>query len=100
MVERSEQQTAPNWRDRPCLGTPIALWYGPADDEPRETPAQRVWRERRAAQLCATCPFIEVCLADELRRGVANQWGVRGGLTAQQRQTLIRRRRTADRGAA
>lgn len=83
-----------NWDDRPCLGTDIELWFGPADDMPvhlQETPTERQFRERTAKAVCAECPFVQRCLADELQRGIGEQWGVRGGLTAKERQDQIRR---------
>jgi hypothetical protein len=91
------------WADRPCLGTDLELWFGPADDVParlQETPDQRLFRERTAKAVCDDCPFVERCLAGELQRGISEQWGVRGGMTAKERQELIRQRRAAERQAA
>jgi WhiB family transcriptional regulator, redox-sensing transcriptional regulator len=88
-VTRSAE--APGWQARPCLGTPLELWYGPDSDTARESPIERGWRDREALRLCAGCPVQDACLAEELGWGIANQWGVRGGLTAEQRKALIRR---------
>lgn len=87
-----------------CVGTDFELWYGPADDvDPslRETPAERDFRDRTAKGVCADCPFIVGCLETELAYGIGRQWGVRGGLTADERQELLRQRReTAERTIA
>ena len=88
------------WDDRRCLGTPIELWFGPPDDaELPELPGERARRERWALQICRTCPVTASCLADELRRGITHQWGVRGGLTAEQRKTAFRQREDTRRTA-
>ncbi|MGH3502542.1 MAG: WhiB family transcriptional regulator [Nocardioidaceae bacterium] len=91
------------WESRPCLGTSLALWYGPGDGAPvrsRESTEQKARRERLAKRVCAGCPFTEFCLADELTRPISHQWGVRGGMTAAERRRLIRDRRTAGREVA
>ena len=92
-------ESTPGWNRRACAGTPTELWFGPEDDV-RETPVQRMRREHEATRLCAGCPVRAACLADELRHGVSHQWGVRGGLTAGQRQTLIRSQREQNGEAA
>ncbi len=79
------------WGDRPCRGTLIELWFGPPEDGPGsydEPGDQRVWRERRAKQLCASCPVRGWCLEQELALPVADQWGVRGGMTAAERKEV------------
>lgn len=89
------------WEHRPCLGTMRELWYGPDDDGPAayEEPAdQKAWREQRAKQVCAMCPFVDYCLAAELELPACHQWGVRGGMTAAERRRVLRDR--AERGAA
>jgi hypothetical protein len=83
-------ETAPGWEARPCLETPIELWYGPDDDARRETNTERGWRELTAIRICGDCSVRAACLANELRRPISDQWGVRGGLTAQRRKALIR----------
>ncbi|TWP51252.1 WhiB family transcriptional regulator [Lentzea tibetensis] len=86
------------WEDRPCEGSDLELWFGPADDLPgqlQETPAERRRREGVAKSVCAGCPVMAQCLAQELQHGLGDQWGVRGGLTAAERQDLIRARRAA-----
>jgi WhiB family redox-sensing transcriptional regulator len=90
---------APGWAARPCLGTPIELWYGP-DDAFRELPTERAWREREALRLCAGCPVQAPCLAAELDLGIGDQWGVRGGRTADQRRALLRGRAEPERRSA
>ena len=86
------------WASRPCGCTPIELWYGPeteVDGAPRESVDEREWRERRALDVCATCPFVKRCLEEELSFPVTHQWGVRGGMTAESRRALMRARRVA-----
>jgi hypothetical protein len=86
-----------SWGDRACLGSDLVLWYGPAEDGPgsyEEPDDQRLWRERRAIQICTTtCSVLEQCLAVELTLPLADQHGVRGGMTAQQRRGLLARQR-------
>jgi hypothetical protein len=91
----SPAASRPGWEDRPCLGTDLYLWFGPGEGEPAETPTERRWREMVAKGVCTQCPIRAACLADELRRPAAQQWGVRGGLTAGERRKLIRRNRRA-----
>ncbi|WNV83233.1 WhiB family transcriptional regulator [Umezawaea sp. Da 62-37] len=84
---------------RLCVGTDPELWFGPDDDvtpELRESHAERNVRENAAKQLCADCPFTAQCLEQELWHGITEQWGVRGGMTASERQHLLRHRRAAD----
>jgi WhiB family transcriptional regulator, redox-sensing transcriptional regulator len=81
------------WEDRPCLDTDLYLWFGPGDGEPTELPSERRWRESVALGLCSQCRFKAECLTEELRRPISQQWGVRGGMTAGRRQSLIQRQR-------
>ncbi|MEO6088868.1 MAG: WhiB family transcriptional regulator [Umezawaea sp.] len=81
-----------------CVGTAFDLWFGPDCDKEsqlRETPRERRFRERTAKAVCAECPFVAACLAEELAFGIGEQWGVRGGKTAEERQDLIRARNAA-----
>jgi WhiB family redox-sensing transcriptional regulator len=81
---------------RPCVGTDPELWFGPDDDvepELRETRSERAAREDVAKQVCGDCPFTAQCLEQELSFGIGDQWGVRGGMNASERRTLLRRRR-------
>ncbi|MFD2082552.1 WhiB family transcriptional regulator [Actinopolymorpha cephalotaxi] len=84
-----------DWQYRPCLGTPMELWFGPEDDSTEEV-GEQVRREKIAADLCAGCPFNAQCLAAELSRPASHQWGVRGGLTARQRKAMVHARRRAE----
>lgn len=97
MVSDATSTASPGWAARAaCRGTDLVLWFGPADPEDGsggrvETPMERKRRERQAKQYCGSCPVREACLADELRFPLTWQWGVRGGLTEQERRELIRR---------
>ena len=88
------------WVERPCLGTPLELWFGPADGAPAESLNERRAREDAAKALCAECPFVPYCLGSELARPIAQQHGIRGGMTARERKAEIRRRRAARAGVA
>lgn len=48
-------------------------------------------RDRRAKKICFECPVRVECLEDALEYG--DRYGIRGGLTANERQREIRRRR-------
>jgi len=89
-------QVPAGWEDRPCLGTDLELWFGASDDTPphlQESTGDKRRRESVAKALCAGCPFVVQCLENELEHGIGGQWGVRGGMTAEERQDLIRNRR-------
>lgn len=77
-----------SWHDHAaCAGSMIELWFGPDDyDEPRD---QARWRQRRATEICAACPVRTECLTDELVRPLAEQHGIRGGLTPRARERLL-----------
>lgn len=94
-MEPLNSTSLPGWEDRSCLDTDLYLWFGPDEDEPNESPAERRWRESVAMGLCSQCPVKAACLADELRRPQYQQWGVRGGMTADRRRVLIQRQQRA-----
>lgn len=48
---------------------------------------------RPAKRVCAACPVTAECLADAL--ATDERYGVRGGLSARERRSLLRQRRTA-----
>lgn len=76
-----------NWRrDALCAGDDLELYYGP-DGERR--PAREA-RERRAVARCWACPVRTPCLEDALIPAGAGQYGVRGGMTAEER--IVERR--------
>jgi WhiB family transcriptional regulator, redox-sensing transcriptional regulator len=84
------------WEDRPCLGTDLELWFGAPDDNPpclQESSEDKQRRESVAKAVCGGCSFRAQCLESELEHGIGGQWGVRGGMTASERQDLIRARR-------
>lgn len=83
-----------HWCDHAaCLGTMLELWFGPEGyAEPKD---QARWRQRRATEVCATCPVRTDCLAEELIRPIGEQHGIRGGLTPRGRERLLARWRHA-----
>ncbi|WP_424891174.1 WhiB family transcriptional regulator [Streptomyces sp. XH2] len=56
-----------------------------------------------AREICARCPVIEACLADALKaeggRSHSSRFGIRGGLSPNQRYHLARRMRRASQAA-
>ncbi|MFI8351248.1 WhiB family transcriptional regulator [Streptomyces sp. NPDC085596] len=65
------------WRDNAnCIGTGDAMF--PDSDKTRTE-----W----ARQICARCPVSRECLRDAMNTG-DNQWGVRGGLTPEERRSV------------
>ncbi|MGH3800895.1 MAG: WhiB family transcriptional regulator [Pseudonocardiaceae bacterium] len=70
-----------------CWAVDPEIFFGPAD-----SPAGalvHVW-ERRALAVCAGCPVVTACLAEALEVPAAEQYGVVGGMTAGQRQAVLR----------
>jgi hypothetical protein len=78
-----------SWLEQaPCKGH-SRLFYPPRGEQPR----MAVLRERQAARMCADCPVIEACLADDLEGTSKAQDidGFRAGLPADARRQLYRR---------
>jgi WhiB family transcriptional regulator, redox-sensing transcriptional regulator len=82
--QRSADPTAPA-----CAGMPIDAFF-PRDNERAESWAVR---EQLALQVCAGCPIRTECREESLRFSPAEQHGVAGGLTSEQRRAEIRNRR-------
>jgi len=79
-----------NWRDKAaCLGAPDPdIWHAASGSQD----------ERDAQAVCYGCPVRAACLADADRVEVPGHvWGVRGGLTAEER--TARRARARARAA-
>ncbi|MEV2277756.1 WhiB family transcriptional regulator [Nocardiopsis sp. NPDC049922] len=77
------------WRTRAeCRGLPLWLFYG-FDDGGR--PDHTASCEQIALRICQRCPVAAECLDDELRH--VNQYGIRGGMTAEERRSERRRRK-------
>jgi WhiB family redox-sensing transcriptional regulator len=64
-------------------------------DPEGESPKPRAARERAAKEVCAWCPVRRECLIFAL--ATPERYGIWGGLTARERTTLKRRRRSARR---
>jgi WhiB family transcriptional regulator, redox-sensing transcriptional regulator len=92
-----------SWRERAaCRGMNTNLWF-PHDPDEEDTPDQPRRREtprlyRHALRVCNACPVRQECLdyALEAREG----FGMWGGKTRPERQTILRERRQAAREAA
>ena len=70
-----------------CWGVDPEVFFGPAD-----SPSSRSlhpW-EQRALAVCADCPLRASCLAEALEFPADDQYGVVGGMTAEQRRTTLR----------
>lgn len=65
------------WDDAACRGKPSVMFFPAAGCE------------AAALAVCGRCPVTAECLADALRAEEGRRrWGVRGGLTADQRDAL------------
>jgi hypothetical protein len=71
-----------------CAGTPIDLFF-PGDGE-----SEAAWfaRQPLALALCVACPIQAACLDQALRFPIAEQHGVQGGMTSDERRAEIRNR--------
>lgn len=80
-----------------CAGMPTELFFGPDGEvgQPGESPAEKALREAQARQVCMSCPLRSACLESELQWPIGEQWGIRGGMTAEQRREVLQQRRLA-----
>lgn len=77
----------PSWADdAACRGAERHLFFSPDVLENKET---RLKRERQAKLLCRACPVREDCLAEAMSS--RESYGIWGGLTEQERRSLLRR---------
>lgn len=77
----------PNWRERAaCKEADDFVFFPPG--RPKET--SRLWDE--AKEICARCPVAELCLKSAIDNN--EEWGMWGGLTADQIRRMKRRNRT------
>ena len=81
-------------QDAACGDHDTRLFFHPAGERGRSFEA----RERAAKRVCAQCPVLAQCRAYALE--TREPYGVWGGLTEDERSTLIRRRRRAAAAAA
>lgn len=78
--------------DKKCLGAHQDLFYEPLGRQISKK--VRADLNKAAINVCRNCVLIEPCLEAELAYGISNQFGVRGGRTATERQRIIRARKT------
>lgn len=72
------------WRlNAACRGMTTELFFPTAYDPPEVT--------ERALAICARCPVRETCLAMALKHDGSPAYGIRGGMTANQRMKVGRR---------
>lgn len=82
-VMTSSEQT---WRRRAsCRGAPADLFF----PERAQSDPERL---EQAKRLCATCPVSKACLV----AGMAERYGIWGGLTPAERRALRRRRQRGE----
>lgn len=74
--------------DAACAGMDLGLFYG-HDYERQEA---RTKREAKALAVCAGCPVRSACREAAVQYSPSKQYGVQGGLTAEER-VVIRRNR-------
>lgn len=89
---RWRKPEAPIWRAPAtvaCRGEDVALFY----KGEREDAAAREERTAQAKELCSWCPHraecLEAAMAEEA--GGGGRYGIRGGLTEEERRTRYRR---------
>jgi WhiB family redox-sensing transcriptional regulator len=70
-----------------CRGMDSEVFFHPDG----QRGAARAQREQRAKQICATCPVLQQCREHAL--SVREPYGVWGGLTEDERETILRGRR-------
>ncbi len=76
------------WQDRAaCRQIPVALFFPPAEQEADEAKA-----------ICALCEVRQPCLEFAIAAG--ERFGVWGGLTPQERRSLVAKRRSRARAEA
>jgi len=84
----------PWWRQAACRGRETALWF------PTRGDAEAV---RQARTICGSCPVREACLSaalDEELNVVGEASGIRGGVTAKERERMLRAIRRSRRSSA
>lgn len=78
------------WRDEAaCVGQDLEVFFP-------ETSGNC----RKARQVCFSCPVRVECLVDSLSHETFSEFGIRGGLTPEQRRKIVRRKRAQDRRLA
>jgi WhiB family transcriptional regulator, redox-sensing transcriptional regulator len=89
--------TADKWRERAaCIGTSPRVFFGVCN-EPRSLVGPR---EQLAKSICASCPVVGECLeAVTQQEAHTITFGVQGGKTARERDTLRKNSRRAARAA-
>ena len=76
------------WQDRAaCRQVPVELFFPPAEQEADDAKA-----------VCAMCEVRQPCLEFSITAG--ERFGVWGGLTPQERRSLVAKRRSRARAAA
>ena len=74
------------YHDAACQGVDVEAFF---------TPARRTRDSRYVFALCRACPVRQACLdaaLDEEKNAAYGVYGIRGGLTADERRQIIRRR--------
>lgn len=86
----SAQPSPESWQHRgACRGPQATVFFPPPHFERK---SERAERERRAKEICATCPVIEECLDYALT--IREPHGVWGGLNESERRLLLEQQTT------
>jgi len=81
-------QTLDSWQVRAsCRGPQAEVFFPPSRAERKE---EKVARERRAKEICRSCPVRKLCLEYALR--IREPHGIWGGLNETERRQLLERR--------
>ncbi|MDA8343659.1 MAG: WhiB family transcriptional regulator [Acidimicrobiales bacterium] len=81
-------QTLDSWQVRAsCRGPQAEVFFPPNRAERKE---EKAARERRAKEICRSCPVRKPCLAYALR--IREPHGIWGGLNETERRNLLERR--------
>lgn len=80
-----------DWRDRALCGDDPDLWY----PHPKSSNAIIAAQTAEAKRICRNCPVLKQCRADvqaiEGGTGPNSRWGIRAGMTPQERHNEWRR---------
>ena len=92
--EAPKEQTwldAPEWMDRAaCAGMPWGFFFAEDFERPAKA-AKRAEDHLIGLGVCVNCPVREDCLEEAISDPNLD-YGIRGGLTSQQRRAIRRRR--------
>lgn len=90
-----EDDYDPHWRDRAaCLDEDPEIWFPVGDTGPA------LLQIEDAKAICRRCPAVTSCGQWAMQAGPAAFYGIFGGMTAEERRAIKRRRSREERAAA